>query len=88
VLKPIDTIKIDAQNMEFSKVRLNKHFVNNGKQLLLIFLSKGKNNVSFNYVAKPKQAMYFIGLRGKDNLQSLDARTRKSTPSGFRVLMM
>jgi hypothetical protein len=45
VLKPIDTIKI-AQNMEFSKVRLNRQFVNNGKQLLLIFLSKGKNNVS------------------------------------------
>jgi hypothetical protein len=31
-------------------------------------------------MAKPKQAMYFIGLRGKDNLQSLDARTRKNTP--------
>jgi aminopeptidase N len=49
VLKPIDTIKIDAQNMEFSKVELFKalQFNNNGKQLLLIFLSKGrKNNVS------------------------------------------
>jgi hypothetical protein len=43
-------------------------FNNNGKQLLLIFLSKRKNNVSFNY-GKAKTGDVFRGLRGKDNLQ-------------------
>lgn len=73
VLKPIDTIVIDAQNMEFSEVELNQKglkFSTDGKQLLLIYpFEKGKNKVSFNYMAKPKQTMYFVGSEEKDNLQ-------------------
>jgi aminopeptidase N len=73
VLKPIDTIKIDAQNMEFSEVELNQkgiQFINTKKQIVLISdFKKGKNNISFNYTAKPKQALYFIGSEEKDNVQ-------------------
>ena len=73
VLKATDTIKIDAQNMDFNDVELNQkeiQFLNNGKQILLIsHFKKGKNNVSFNYVAKPKQALYFVGSEEKDNVQ-------------------
>ncbi|MBE0392916.1 M1 family metallopeptidase [Flavobacterium sp. PL002] len=73
VLQPIDTIKIDAQNMTFTNVELNQAqllFENNEKQLLLIFpFQKGKYEISFNYLAQPKQALYFVGSEEKDNLQ-------------------
>jgi aminopeptidase N len=73
VLKPIDTIKIDAQNMTFSTVELNEKsipFITNGKELLLIYpFQKGKNSVQFSYEAKPKQTMYFVGSESTDNLQ-------------------
>jgi aminopeptidase N len=73
VLNPIDTIKIDAQNMTFSDLVLNEkntHFETNGKELLLIHpFQKGKNYVQFSYEAKPKQTMYFVGSEATDNLQ-------------------
>jgi aminopeptidase N len=73
MLQATDTIKIDAQNMVFSNVKLNdgavKH-LNTQKQLQIIFpFKKGKNTLTFNYLAKPKQTMYFIGSIEKDNLQ-------------------
>jgi aminopeptidase N len=87
VLKTIDTIKIDAQNMEFSEVELNDkklHFNREGKQLLLIYpFKKGKNKVSFNYVAKPKQALYFVGSEEKDNLQIWTQGQGKYTSNWF-----
>jgi aminopeptidase N len=73
VLKSIDTIKIDAQNMEFSDLKLNGkpiNFRNTQKQLQIIFpFKKGKNNLTFHYSAKPKQTLYFVGFEEKDNLQ-------------------
>ena len=73
VLKVTDTIKIDAQNMNFSNVELNQkeiQFTTNGKQILLISaFKKGTNNISFNYVAKPKQTMYFVGSEENNNVQ-------------------
>lgn len=46
ILQPIDTLKIDAQNMQFSKVALNSKnvaFLNSGKQLLIVYpFQKGK----------------------------------------------
>ncbi|MDI5950924.1 M1 family metallopeptidase [Flavobacterium yafengii] len=73
VLKSIDTIKIDAQNMEFSDLKLNGKsikFHNTQKQLQIIFsFKKGKNNLTFQYLAKPKQTMYFIGSEANDNIQ-------------------
>jgi len=73
VLKPIDTIKIDAQNMTFSALELNHKsipFTTNGKELLLIYpFQKGKNSVQFSYEAKPKQTMYFVGSEETDNME-------------------
>lgn len=73
VLKSIDTIKIDAQNMEFFAVKLNGkaiNYRNTQKQLQIIFpFKKGKNNLTFQYSAKPKKTMYFVGSFANDNLQ-------------------
>jgi aminopeptidase N len=71
VKKVIDTIKIDAKNMEFSDVMINGELVkfhNSGKTLdLFEGFKKGKNKVTFSYFAKPKQTLYFTGT--DDNLQ-------------------
>lgn len=73
VLKPIDTIKIDAQNMTFYEVEVKDKripFTSNGKELLLIYpFQKGKNSIHFLYEAKPKQTMYFVGSEVTNNLQ-------------------
>ena len=73
VLKSIDTIKIDAQNMEFSDLKLNGksvNYINTQKQLQIIFpFKKGKNNLTFKYSAKPKQTMYFVGSEANNNVQ-------------------
>ncbi|MFV8355188.1 M1 family metallopeptidase [Flavobacterium sp. XS1P32] len=73
VLKSIDTIKIDAQNMEFSDLKLDGkpiNYINTQKQLQIIFpFKKGKNNLTFHYLAKPKQTMYFVGSESNDNVQ-------------------
>ena len=73
VLKSVDTLKIDAQNMTFSEVELNEKkiaFTTNGKQLLLIHpFQKGKNTLSFEYKAIPKQTLYFVGSEATNNLQ-------------------
>ncbi|MFV5689928.1 M1 family metallopeptidase [Flavobacterium sp. ZT3R25] len=73
VLIAIDTIKIDAQSMEFSNLKLNGkpiNFSNTQKQLQIIFpFKKGKNSLTFHYLAKPKQTMYFIGSETNDNQQ-------------------
>ncbi|MFV8442001.1 M1 family metallopeptidase [Flavobacterium sp. LB2P44] len=73
VLKSIDTIKIDAQNMEFSDLKLNGkslNYINTQKQLQIIFpFNKGKNNLTFQFLAKPKQTMYFVGSQTNDNIQ-------------------
>lgn len=62
---PIDTIKIDAQNIDFSNLKINNievNYSNNRRQILLFEGYKsGKNTLTFNYTARPKQAMYFVG---------------------------
>lgn len=73
ILHPIDSLKIDAQSMQFYDVTFNGKPITtytNGKQLILIhpFL-KGKNKIQFSYEARPKQALYFIGSEANDNLQ-------------------
>lgn len=69
--KAIDTIKIDAKNMEFTQVIINGNLVNfkNSGSTLDLFegFKKGKNKVTFRYLAKPKQTLYFTGT--DDNLQ-------------------
>ena len=65
VIKSIDTIKIDAQNMTFSEVKINGKsidFITTNKQLLLVnSFNEGKNKLTFRYQCQPKQTMYFIG---------------------------
>lgn len=71
VKKAIDTIKIDAINMQFSEVFINGklvNFQNSGKTLdLFEGFKKGKNKLILNYSAKPKQTLYFTGAG--ENLQ-------------------
>ena len=62
---PIDTIKIDAQNIDFSNLKINNvevKYSNNRKQIFLFEGYKlGINQLTFNYWVQPKQAMYFVG---------------------------
>ena len=87
VLKPIDTLKIDAQNMMFSDLKLNGKFVdylNTQKQLQLLFpFKKGKNKLIFQYSATPKQALYFVGSEADDNLQIWTQGQGKYTSNWF-----
>ena len=64
----IDSVKIDAKNMEFSAIYLND---NNNKELkykytskhLILYdgLKKGLNGITIKYSAIPKQTLYFTG---------------------------
>jgi len=73
VLKTIDTIKIDAQNMTFTNVKVNNNtinYLNTGKQLQLLYhFEKSTNKLTFEYTAKPKQTLYFVGSEATNNLQ-------------------
>jgi len=65
ILKPVDSIFIDAINMDFKTVNLDGNKVlysNDGKKLWLkhIFKKDFTYKLSFNYLAVPKKAMYFI----------------------------
>lgn len=66
ILKPIDTIKIDAKNMEFSHVQIDNKdvlYINTGKELQIVnHFEKGENRLTFEYSVKPKQALYFINI--------------------------
>jgi aminopeptidase N len=66
VLSDIDSIRIDAKNMDFKDVLINGKSVNykNNKKELILFegFKKGKNKISFTYKAKPKQTIYFTGI--------------------------
>jgi len=70
ILKPTDTIKLDAKNMEFFKVQINNKdavFVNTGKELQIIdHFQKGENHLTFEYSVKPKQALYFVNMENSE----------------------
>jgi aminopeptidase N len=65
VKQDIDSIRIDAQNMDFNSVEMNGRevmFINSKKQLILLGgYKKGNYTLTFNYEAHPKQTMYFNG---------------------------
>ena len=65
VKSAIDTIKIDAQNMTFTNIKINNRVVtykNSGKKIAFFEgYTIGKNTLTFKYSAKPKQTMYFVG---------------------------
>lgn len=63
--KKPDTIYIDAQNMQFEDVKINgkkKTGWSASAKTLKLFkgYKKGKNTVTFNYTAQPKQTLYFV----------------------------
>ena len=64
VKSTIDTIRIDAQKMTFTEVKINNStvkFKENKKQLLLFEgFKKGNNTLTFSYEAFPTQTMYFV----------------------------
>ncbi|MFV0564208.1 MAG: M1 family metallopeptidase [Flavobacteriaceae bacterium] len=71
ILKPADSIFIDAQNMTFAQVELNgkkANFSNDKKKLWIKYRFKPDKTytVSFRYEAKPQKALYFIdwGIEG------------------------
>lgn len=70
VLKECDTISLDAKNIEFSNVKINEKeiiFINTTKQLKLVYpFNKGENHLTFNYSAKPKQALYFVDIENDE----------------------
>ncbi|WP_291141117.1 M1 family metallopeptidase [Flavobacterium sp. UBA7680] len=70
VLQPIDTIKIDAKNMQFTNVQIDGKdviFINTNKELQIINnFQKGNNHLTFSYNAKPKQALYFVDIENND----------------------
>ncbi|MBC7641960.1 MAG: M1 family metallopeptidase [Flavobacterium sp.] len=63
VLQMVDTIYIDAQSMTFENVFVNDKKVDfkNSKKKLAFYqnYNLGINSVSFDFVANPKQAIYF-----------------------------
>jgi aminopeptidase N len=65
VKSAIDTIRIDAKNMDINEVFINGkdvNFKNNTKELLLFEgYKKGNNKVFVTYSCIPKQTLYFIG---------------------------
>src|SRR5690554_5117244 len=65
-LKAVDSIYLDAMQMNFDEVLLNGAkvvFKNNDKKLIIYseFQADEGYHLSFNYKAKPKQALYFVG---------------------------
>ena len=66
ILKPTDSIYLDAVNMVFDSVLLNNVKVkthNDGKKLWIIndFKASKYHELQFQYTVRPKKAMYFIG---------------------------
>lgn len=65
VLSPTDSVRIDAQKMEFQEVFLNGQKIpfqyNDSVFWIKTHLNPSRNNqLQFSYTARPKQTMYFI----------------------------
>ena len=80
VLERVDSVFLDAKNMTFQSVHLNrrkKRFKYDGKYLVLHHrFKKGKiYNIGLQYNTKPQQAVYFMGVEDgiKGNEQALPA---------------
>jgi len=75
IKKAVDSIYIDAKNMEFTNIHLKNrkgsNKVTNNKLWLFNNFKKDKEySVSFNYEAHPKKAMYFIDWEHQKHLES------------------
>lgn len=74
VKQKTDTIRIDAQKMVFTNLKINNKNVKykaTSKELLLFEgVKKGKNTLNFEYEAFPTQAMYFVNWDFSKNIIS------------------
>ena len=63
--KNIDTITIDARNMDYTNVTINgkkaKYIDAPAALKLYKGFKKGNNTLEFEYMAQPKQTLYFVG---------------------------
>ena len=85
-LGSVDSVFLDARNMDFSSIRLNNKKVkfNNNGQTTSIYkkLKKGKvYSLTLEYTAKPKQTVYFVGYEDV-NLSAVEGQT---LPAGRQV---
>ena len=85
VLKTIDTLEIDAQNMTFSNVKVNGKEVSflktHNKLKIIAPFKNGIYKLSFQYSCKPKQTIYFVGAN--ENLQIWTQGQGKNTSHWF-----
>ncbi len=70
MLQHLDTVFLDAQNLEISSVLLNNKkvkYLNNGKNIVVYnrFRKNRNYTLEITYTAKPKQTVYFIGWNNK-----------------------
>jgi aminopeptidase N len=70
ILKPVDSIFIDAIQMNFDEVLLNNEkatFKNNTKQLVVYskYIAGETYRLQFKYEAQPKKALYFVGWKNE-----------------------
>lgn len=75
ILQAIDSIYIDARNMEFDEVLLNNKkvaFRNSGERIWLrkSFKNSENNLLQLRFSAKPQQAMYFINWQIADSINA------------------
>lgn len=73
VLKDVDSVFLDAKNMEFSEVLLDSNkvrFSNDGNNIVIRKrLKKGRNHLlNLHFKAYPKQTVYFPGWQVPDSL--------------------
>ncbi|WP_340063367.1 M1 family metallopeptidase [Ascidiimonas aurantiaca] len=66
VMAPIDTIVIDARNMKFSEIKINKQkaiYRYDEKKLYIALNASSQkgNTLTISYVSQPQKAMYFWG---------------------------
>jgi aminopeptidase N len=87
VLNRIDTLKIDAKEMQFSNVKINnKVYINIDSKTHFIVakrFKKGNYSLSFIYEAKPKQALYISDTIASDELQIWTQGQGKQTSNWF-----
>ena len=83
VLKPVDSLFIDAQNMAFNKVVLNgvsaTTYRYDDKKLWIIhpFRPSKDNVITLDYTTHPKKAMYFIDWNTQEGVTSSDLLQKK-----------
>jgi len=84
VLRKVDSVFLNARNMDITSVRLNKKKVkfNNNDQTISIYkkLRRGKTYaLTLEYKARPKQTVYFINWKG------VDSSNDQTFPAGRQV---